>query len=76
MSSELEPRSPSGSETLVSELMMPQHVNNQGHVFGGVVLSMVDRAAGVAAMRHSGRPCVTVSIDRVDFKEPIFTESS
>lgn len=34
---------------------------------------MVDRAAAVAAMRHSGKPCVTVSIDRVDFKEPIFT---
>jgi uncharacterized protein (TIGR00369 family) len=73
MSEELQPRSPSLSETLVSELMMPHHVNNHGHVFGGVILSMVDRAAGVAAMRHSGRPCVTVSIDRVDFKEPIFT---
>jgi uncharacterized protein (TIGR00369 family) len=73
MKEELQPRSPSLSETLVSELMMPHHVNNHGHVFGGVILSMVDRAAGVAAMRHSGRPCVTVSIDRVDFKEPIFT---
>ncbi len=69
----LQPRSPALSETIVSELMMPHHVNNHGHVFGGVVLSMVDRAAGVAAMRHSGWPCVTVSIDRVDFKEPIFT---
>jgi len=73
VSKELEPRSPALSESLVSELMMPHHVNNHGHVFGGVILSMVDRAAGVAAMRHSGRPCVTVSIDRVDFKEPIFT---
>jgi acyl-CoA hydrolase len=53
--------------------MMPHQVNNHGHVFGGVVLSMVDRAAGVSAMRHSGCPCVTVSIDRVDFREPIFT---
>ncbi len=51
---------------------MPQHVNNLGHVFGGVVLSMVDRAAAVAAMRHSGQNCVTVSIDRVDFREPIY----
>ncbi|MGD2071592.1 MAG: acyl-CoA thioesterase, partial [Gemmatimonadota bacterium] len=39
---------------------------------GGVLLSMVDRAAAVAAMRHAGRPCVTVSIDRVDFREPIY----
>lgn len=50
---------------------MPQHVNNLGHVFGGVLLSMVDRAAAVSAMRHAVRPCVTVSIDRVDFREPI-----
>jgi acyl-CoA hydrolase len=48
-------------------------VNNLGHVFGGELLSMVDRAAAVAAMRHSGRPVVTVSIDRVDFREPIFS---
>ena len=73
MSKGMESRSPSGSESLVSELMMPHQVNNHGNVFGGVVLSMVDRAAGVASMRHSGRPCVTVSFDRVDFKEPIFT---
>ena len=52
---------------------MPQHVNNLGHVFGGVILSMVDRAAAVAAMRHARRPCVTVSIDRVDFREPIYS---
>jgi uncharacterized protein (TIGR00369 family) len=58
---------------MVSELLMPQHVNNLGHVFGGVILSMVDRAAAVAAMRHSGRSCVTVSIDRVDFREPIYS---
>jgi len=69
----MEPRPPRNSEALVSELMMPNQVNNHGNVFGGVLLSMVDRAAGVSAMRHSGRPCVTVSIDRVDFKEPIFT---
>ena len=52
---------------------MPHHVNNLGNVFGGVVLSMVDRAAAVAAMRHAGRPCVTVSIDRVDFRESIYS---
>jgi uncharacterized protein (TIGR00369 family) len=68
----LEPRSPAQSEGSVSELMMPQHVNNLGHVFGGVVLSMVDRAAAVVAMRHAGQECVTVSIDRVDFREPIY----
>jgi len=73
VSNPMEPRRPGASESLVSELMMPHQVNNHGNVFGGVILSMVDRAAGVAAMRHAGRPCVTVSFDRVEFKEPIFT---
>lgn len=63
---------PRASESVISELMMPNQVNNLGHVFGGVVLSMVDRVAAVAAMRHAGRVCVTASIDRVDFREPIF----
>ena len=52
---------------------MPGDVNNLGQVFGGVVLSMVDRAAAVTAMRHARQPCVTISINQVDFKEPIYT---
>ena len=51
---------------------MPNMANNLGHVFGGVILSLVDRAAAVAAIRHAGHPCVTVSVDRVDFHEPIY----
>ena len=56
----------------MSEIMMPQHANNLGHVFGGVILSMMDRAAAVAAIRHARSDCVTVSVDRVDFREPIW----
>lgn len=52
--------------------MMPQHGNNLGHVFGGVILSMMDKVAAVAAYRHARLPSVTVSVDRVDFREPIF----
>lgn len=61
----------SASRATMSELMMPHMANNLGHVFGGVVLSLVDRVAAVAAIRHARRPCVTVSVDRVDFHEPI-----
>ena len=67
------PKKPEEATAVVSELMMPHQVNNLGHVFGGELLSMVDRAAAVSAMRHAGGPCVTVSIDRVDFVEPIYT---
>ena len=59
------------SQHETSEIMMPQHANNLGHVFGGVVLAMMDKAAAVAAIRHARMTCVTASIDRVDFREPI-----
>ena len=64
-------RHPRESETIMSELMMPQHANIMGNVFGGVILSFVDRVAAVAAIRHASKQCVTVSVDKVDFKEPI-----
>ncbi len=51
---------------------MPNMANNLGHVFGGVILSLIDRVAAVVAIRHSRQPCVTVSIDKVDFLEPIY----
>lgn len=54
-----------------SQLMMPQDANNLGHVFGGVVLSMMDKTAAIAALRHCRSSVVTASIDRVDFREPI-----
>ena len=59
------------SQHETSELMMPGDANNLGHVFGGVVLAMMDKTAAVAAIRHARAACVTASIDRVDFREPI-----
>ena len=64
-------RHASDSEAVMTELMMPNHANIMGNVFGGVILSLVDRVAAVAAIRHARRPCVTVSVDKVDFREPI-----
>ena len=54
-----------------SQLMMPQHSNHRDHVFGGVILGMMDTASAVSAIRHARMNCVTVSVDRVDFREPI-----
>ena len=67
----MRPKHPRDSETVMSELMMPQHANIMGNVFGGVVLALADRVAAVAAIRHARQQCVTVSVDKVDFKEPI-----
>jgi acyl-CoA hydrolase len=54
-----------------SQLMLPQHSNNLGLVFGGVILAMMDTASAVCAIRHARNTCVTASVDRVDFREPI-----
>ncbi len=50
---------------------MPQDANNLGHVFGGVVMAMMDKCAAISALRHARLTVVTASIDRVDFREPI-----
>ncbi len=65
------PRSVADSAHVSSELVMPQDANILGHVFGGAIMAMVDKAAAVTAFRHARANCVTASIDRVDFKEPI-----
>jgi acyl-CoA hydrolase len=52
-------------------MMLPQHSNNLGLVFGGVILGMMDMASAVSAIRHARTTCVTASVDRVDFREPI-----
>jgi acyl-CoA hydrolase len=67
----LEPRPVGASLHETSDLMMPQDANILGHVFGGAVLSMMDKAAAIAAFRHARMNVVTVSVDRVDFREPI-----
>ena len=51
--------------------MLPQHSNNLGLVFGGVILAMMDTASAVCAIRHARNICVTASVDRVDFREPV-----
>ena len=61
----------SDSQHVTSELIMPHDANILGHAFGGAIMAMVDKAAAVSAFRHARSACVTASIDRVDFREPI-----
>jgi len=65
------PRPVKDSQAIMTELMMPHMANLQGSVFGGIILSLIDRVAAVAAIRHCAGPAVTVSVDQVDFREPI-----
>ena len=51
--------------------MVPTDANLMGSVFGGQILSEIDRVAFIAAVRHARAPCVTASFDRVDFIQPV-----
>ena len=55
----------------ISTWVMPHMQNVLGDLFAGHLMSLVDQAAAVAAIRHAGGPAVTASIDRVDFRERI-----
>jgi acyl-CoA hydrolase len=67
------PKSPKASAAVVADLMLPHQANalRNPSVFGGVIMSMVDRCSALSAMRHAGGQATTLSIDRILFKEPI-----
>jgi uncharacterized protein (TIGR00369 family) len=55
----------------VTQLMTPEWANIFGNVHGGAVLKLVDDTAYVCVARFSGEVCVTASVDRVEFHQPI-----
>src|SRR6478609_9686454 len=59
------------SEIALNQLMIPEHANALGNVHGGVIMKMVDEAGAIAAMRHAQKPCVTIAIDSMIFKQPV-----
>ncbi len=60
------------SRVVLSQLMEVGHANNLGNVHGGVLLRLADTAGGLAASRHARRPAVTVTLDAMWFREPVF----
>ncbi len=52
-------------------LTMPKDTNHYGTIFGGVILSVIDQAGFVQARRHGQHRWVTVSMDKVEFKQPV-----
>ncbi|HWZ21529.1 MAG TPA: acyl-CoA thioesterase [Cytophagaceae bacterium] len=59
------------SQTTITELMIPSYANFGGKIHGGILLSMMDKVAYACASKHAGSYCVTVSVDTVDFLEPL-----
>jgi len=69
-------RKPDGKPGSISrvemvEVVLPNDANPLGFILGGRVMHLMDIAAAIAAHRHSNSYVVTVSVDYVDFRNPI-----
>ena len=59
------------SEVILTELMLPSNSNFNGKIHGGFILSLMDKAAFASTSKFSEQYCVTASVNRVDFLNPI-----
>ena len=67
----MEAKSVRESMVILSHVMQPHDANPAGNIHGGVVMKLIDNAAGVVALRHSRGNVVTASIERLDFLYPV-----
>ena len=59
------------SQVTITQLMLPSHSNFSGKIHGGHILNLMDQIAFACASKHSGYYCVTASVNKVDFLNPI-----
>jgi len=59
------------SRITITELMLPSHSNFSGKIHGGHILNLMDQIAFACASKHSRNYCVTASVNKVDFLNPI-----
>ena len=67
----MKPKTPSDSRTVMTDLVLPSETNPLNNLFGGELLARMDRAASIAARRHSRRITVTASVNHVAFNRSI-----
>jgi acyl-CoA hydrolase len=61
----------SASAVELATLVEVADTNPMGNIHGGVIMKLADQACAAAAIRHAGRICVTASVDRLDFRNPV-----
>lgn len=67
----MNPKNPSESRTIVTDLVLPSETNPLNNLFGGELLARMDRAASIAARRHSRSITVTASVNHVAFNHAV-----
>jgi acyl-CoA thioesterase YciA len=68
----LPPGYPADKIPSIRRLMMPRDTNALGTIFGGIIMSEIDLAAAIEAHKHHPAKIVTVAMDKVVFKQPVF----
>lgn len=61
----------SESQVVMTQLMLPSHSNFSGKIHGGYILNLMDQIAFACASKHSEHYCVTASVNKVNFLNPI-----
>ncbi|CAI8173973.1 MAG: putative acyl-CoA thioester hydrolase [Cryomorphaceae bacterium] len=64
-------KNPKDSLTVMTQIVMPNDTNQMNNLFGGQLLSWMDRCCAISAHRHCKRQVVTSTINNVAFKNPI-----
>lgn len=67
----MEAKCPNDSKTVMTDLVLPSETNPLNNLFGGELLARMDRAASIAARRHSRRIVVTASVNHVAFNRSV-----
>ncbi len=67
----MQTKHPSDSITILTDVVLPGETNPLNNLFGGELLARMDRAASIAARRHSRRNSVTASVNHVAFNKAI-----
>lgn len=68
---DLKPKLPAESKIEMTELILPNDANILGNVLGGRVMHWIDLAAATSAHKHCNAICVTASLERLSFLNPI-----
>ena len=64
-------KTPEQSKTVLTDMVLPGETNPLNNLFGGELLARMDRAASIAARRHSRRIVVTASVNHVAFNRAV-----
>lgn len=67
----MQAKTPSESRTVMTDMVLPSETNPLNNLFGGELLARMDRAASIAARRHSRRITVTASVNHVAFNRAV-----